>query len=34
MEEKFKINDSEKHQNLYKRNLFKTTKMKLYHKQN
>ena len=34
MKEKFKINDSEKLLNIYKRNLFQTTKKELSHKQN
>ena len=34
LEEKVKINDSEKHQKFYKRNLFQTTKKELRYKQN
>ena len=33
-EEKVTINVSEKHQKIYKRNLFQTTKKEYYHKQN
>ena len=34
MKENLKTNQSEKHQNIHRRNLFQTTKKELAHKQN